>query len=168
MNLRYAPSSTYLVMDFVGGGELFARLSASRDHALSVKEARFYAAELVLALEHLHANDIVYRDLKPENILIQRDGHVCLTDFGFAKENITEADKGTDRRHPRALPQPAHVEGAGAGGVRQSRDKCGAIKTKHDLLAARPAHQTLLDAYGARGLLAARTASHSLFDLREC
>ena len=68
MNLRYAfqtPSKLYLVLDYIGGGELFNRLNASKDHALSVKEARFYAAEMVLALEHLHANNIVYRDLKP-------------------------------------------------------------------------------------------------------
>lgn len=98
VNLRYAfqtPSKLYLVLDFIGGGELFNRLNASKDHALSVREARFYAAEMVLALEHLHANDIVYRDLKPENVLLQKDGHVCLTDFGFAKENIREAGAGT-------------------------------------------------------------------------
>lgn len=46
---------------------------------------KFYAAEVILALEYLHANEIIYRDLKPENILLDERGHVKLTDFGFSK-----------------------------------------------------------------------------------
>lgn len=48
--------------------------------------ANFYAAEIVSALEYLHSLQIVYRDLKPENLLINRDGHLKITDFGFAKK----------------------------------------------------------------------------------
>lgn len=47
--------------------------------------AKFYAAEVALALNHLHTLDIVYSDLKPENILLARDGHIKIADFGFAK-----------------------------------------------------------------------------------
>lgn len=47
--------------------------------------ARFYAAEVILALEHLHNLDFVYRDLKPENLLLDSMGHIRITDFGFAK-----------------------------------------------------------------------------------
>lgn len=48
--------------------------------------ANFYTAEIVLALEYLHAQSVVYRDLKPENLLLDRDGHLKITDFGFAKK----------------------------------------------------------------------------------
>jgi len=51
--------------------------------------AKFYIAELVLAIEHIHQKNIVYRDLKPENILIYSDGHIKLADFGLSKDNIS-------------------------------------------------------------------------------
>ena len=46
----------------------------------------FYSAEIVSAFSYLHSLSIAYRDLKPENILLDRDGHVVITDFGFAKK----------------------------------------------------------------------------------
>jgi protein kinase A len=48
--------------------------------------AKFYAAEVTLAIEYLHQNQIIYRDLKPENLLLDRHGHLKITDFGFAKK----------------------------------------------------------------------------------
>lgn len=48
-------------------------------------EARFFIAEVVLAIEHLHSLGVIYRDLKPENILVADDGHIKLADFGLAK-----------------------------------------------------------------------------------
>lgn len=48
--------------------------------------ANFYSAEIVVALDYLHSKCIVYRDLKPENLLLDREGHLKITDFGFAKK----------------------------------------------------------------------------------
>lgn len=74
----------YMVMDFVEGGELFSLLRKSQRFPNPV--AKFYAAEVTLALEYLHHRDIIYRDLKPENLLLDRHGHLKITDFGFAKK----------------------------------------------------------------------------------
>ncbi|CAE6445962.1 unnamed protein product [Rhizoctonia solani] len=76
-------SNLFMVMDFVPGGELFTLLRKSRRFPSPV--AKFYTAEVVLAIDYLHGHDIIYRDLKPENILLGADGHIKLTDFGFAK-----------------------------------------------------------------------------------
>lgn len=100
----------YMVMDFVEGGELFSLLRKSQVSPLDDIEyhyqshtliqylysrhpkrfpnpvAKFYAAEVTLALDYLHQQGIIYRDLKPENLLLDRHGHLKITDFGFAKE----------------------------------------------------------------------------------
>ncbi|KAG0477423.1 hypothetical protein HPP92_013806 [Vanilla planifolia] len=87
VQLRYSFQTKYrlyLVLDFVNGGHLFFQLYR---HGLFREDlARIYAAEIVSAVSHLHANGIMHRDLKPENILLDADGHVMLTDFGLAKE----------------------------------------------------------------------------------
>ncbi|CAG8507996.1 10205_t:CDS:2 [Diversispora eburnea] len=81
-------SHLYLVTDFMNGGELFWHLQ--NEVRLSEDRAKFYAAEIVLALEHLHRNGIVYRDLKPENILLDANGHIALCDFGLCKESLAD------------------------------------------------------------------------------
>lgn len=86
VKLHYAfqtPDKLYFVLDFVNGGELFTHLR--KEKKFSEKRAKFYAAEIILALECLHENNIIYRDLKPENLLLDRDGHIKLTDFGLSK-----------------------------------------------------------------------------------
>lgn len=76
----------YFVTDYKSGGELFWHLQ--REGRFTEERARFYIAELVLALEHLHKYNIVYRDLKPENILLDATGHVALCDFGLSKPDL--------------------------------------------------------------------------------
>lgn len=81
----------YLVLSFVNGGELFHHLQ--NEGKFSEERSRFYAAELLCALDHLHSFNIVYRDLKPENILLDLSGHLTLCDFGLCKLNMTENDR---------------------------------------------------------------------------
>jgi len=82
----------FFVLDYCAGGELFCHLQ--RRGKFAEPRARFYTAELVLALAHIHALGVVYRDLKPENVLLDDRGHVRLTDFGLSKEGVTAHAKG--------------------------------------------------------------------------
>jgi serine/threonine protein kinase len=75
-----------MVTDFMIGGELFFHLR--RNIRFNEERTKLYAAELVLAIEHLHGNNIIYRDLKPENILLGADGHLKITDFGLSKQGL--------------------------------------------------------------------------------
>lgn len=81
------PADLYLVTDYMSGGELFWHLQ--KEGRFSEERAKFYISELIIALEHLHNNDIVYRDLKPENILLDANGHIALCDFGLSKANLS-------------------------------------------------------------------------------
>ncbi|OQR88525.1 kinase [Thraustotheca clavata] len=97
VHLHYAfqtKQKLYFVIDYCPGGELFFHLS--RMERFSESMACFYAAEITLALDHLHQLGVVYRDLKPENILFDSSGHVLLADFGLAKEGITDGAEGTN------------------------------------------------------------------------
>ncbi|CAO3613372.1 unnamed protein product [Cunninghamella echinulata] len=76
----------HMLLTYCVGGELFRHLN--HEGMFSESMARFYAAELILALDHLHSLGIIYRDLKPENCLLDDQGHVVLTDFGLSKVSM--------------------------------------------------------------------------------
>ncbi|KAH8589752.1 serine/threonine protein kinase, AGC family [Bisporella sp. PMI_857] len=78
----------YLIADYMSGGELFWHLQ--KEGRFNEMRAKFYIAELILALQHLHSHDIIYRDLKPEHILLDANGHIALCDFGLSKATLTE------------------------------------------------------------------------------
>ena len=80
------PDNLFMVLDLCPGGDLSYHLE--RREFFQEKDAKFFIAEVVLAIEYIHSLDVIYRDLKPENILIDKDGHVKLADFGLAKEGI--------------------------------------------------------------------------------
>ncbi|CAL1146894.1 unnamed protein product, partial [Cladocopium goreaui] len=73
----------FMLLEYINGGELFSYLR--REGRLPNEHVRFYTGEIVLAFGYLHSLHVVYRDLKPENVLLDCEGHVKLTDFGFAK-----------------------------------------------------------------------------------
>ena len=73
----------YLVMEFVAGGD-FMTLLIKKD-ILTENEAKFYMAEIILAIESIHNSDCIHRDIKPDNILIDKNGHIKLSDFGLCK-----------------------------------------------------------------------------------
>ncbi|KAL1919299.1 uncharacterized protein VTP21DRAFT_1992 [Calcarisporiella thermophila] len=77
----------YLCMEYCMGGEFFRVLQTMPGKCIPEADARFYAAEVVAALEYLHLNGFIYRDLKPENILLHHSGHIMLTDFDLSKQS---------------------------------------------------------------------------------
>lgn len=88
----------YIVTDFMSGGDLMYNIK--KHNKFSEEKARIYASEILLALNYLHENNIIYRDLKPENILIDNEGHIKLADFGLSRrlknEIINEVDKSKE------------------------------------------------------------------------
>ncbi|CAK4696897.1 hypothetical protein LEN26_006061 [Aphanomyces euteiches] len=105
--LDYALSSgrsLYLISKFMSGGDLFLHM---QNHGGSFPEAvvKFYATEIVLALDHLHSMHILHRDIKPENVLLDADGHIKLADMGLSKRLETRHGRtktmcGTDAYLP--------------------------------------------------------------------
>ena len=86
MKLDYAfqtKKSLYLITPFMPGGELNYHIY--KENYFDEKKAKFYSAEIILALNYLHEKNCIYRDLKPENIMIDENGHIKLTDFGLTK-----------------------------------------------------------------------------------
>ena len=73
-------------MEYINGGDLLFNMESQP--RFEEMRAKFYFAELVLALEYLHKHGIVYRDVKPENILIDSEGHIRLCDFGLARSGV--------------------------------------------------------------------------------
>ncbi|KAK4836320.1 hypothetical protein QYF36_021377 [Acer negundo] len=75
--------SLYMALESCEGGELFDQIT--RKGRLSEGEARFYAAEVVDALEYIHSMGLIHRDIKPENLLLTKEGHIKIADFGSVK-----------------------------------------------------------------------------------
>ncbi|KAG5392390.1 hypothetical protein IGI04_022353 [Brassica rapa subsp. trilocularis] len=73
-----------LVMEFCSGGNLYSLRQKQPNKCFTEEAARFFASEVLLALEYLHMLGIVYRDLKPENVLVRDDGHIMLSDFDLS------------------------------------------------------------------------------------
>ncbi|KAI9103306.1 kinase-like domain-containing protein [Phlyctochytrium arcticum] len=100
----------YFIMEYCCGGEFFRALQSLDSKCLLENEARFYAAEVICAVEYLHLMGFIYRDLKPENILLHHTGHIMLTDFDLSKPSSEPGDPGivknsgfSSSNHPTAI-----------------------------------------------------------------
>ena len=82
----------FFILEYCPGGELFHQLC--KEGRFPEPRAKFYAAQVILALEHIHSYRFIYRDLKPENVLLDRWGNVKLTDFGLSKSGVMSAFEG--------------------------------------------------------------------------
>ena len=101
----------YLGMEFFMGGDLFHHIAKSRRQkrkapGIGMERARFYTAELVSALAHLHSMSIAYRDLKPSNVMLDSNGHVRLVDFGLCKQQVLSRRKARTFVGTRAYVAP--------------------------------------------------------------
>lgn len=81
----------YMVTEFMQGGEMFFHLF--KEKRFTNEKAKFYLVEIILAIEFLHKNHMMYRDLKPENVLLDKNGHIKITDFGLSKILSRENEK---------------------------------------------------------------------------
>ena len=94
VNIKFAFQDNiklYIITEFMQGGEMFFHLH--KEKRFSNEKTRFYIIEIILAIEFLHKNKMLYRDLKPENIMVDSNGHIKLTDFGLSKMVKKQKDK---------------------------------------------------------------------------
>ena len=86
----------FMVMSLCKGGNLQEAIESVKGNRFKEEDAKKYAAEVLLALENMHDRYIIYRDLKPENVMLDDNGHIKITDFGLAKENVKKDDRNNE------------------------------------------------------------------------
>mmetsp|Transcript_27262 Transcript_27262/g.49323 ORF Transcript_27262/g.49323 Transcript_27262/m.49323 type:complete len:622 (+) Transcript_27262:3-1868(+) len=133
------PSCLVLVLHYCSGGSLSAVLH--RDGSVPEVVARLYLAEVLLALEHLHARQVIYRDLKPENVVLDEDCHAMLTDFGLSKEGVDN--------------------------LQGTKSFCGSVAYLAPEILCRAGHGTAVDLYGLGVLLYEMLAGQPPFYSRD-
>ena len=122
----------YMVLDYCPGGDLNFHIM---QNVFEEDDAKFYIAELILGIEHLHQLNIIYRDLKPENILISSDNHIKLADFGLAKEGINDSSMTKSFCGSPAYLTPEMIIRRGAG---KSSDMYGIGAVLYEMIRGTP------------------------------
>ena len=136
MNLFYAFQThkfLFLVLEYCPGGDLSDLIEANQ--TLCEPIARFYVAQIILALEYLHSLDILYRDMKPANVLLAEDGYIRLGDFGLAKENVNEVNPALTLAGSIAYIPPEIIHQKGAN---QASDIYALGATLYEMLVGKP------------------------------
>lgn len=105
----------YFIMEFLPGGDMMTMLI--RHEYLPEQWAKFYIAELVVAIDALHRTGIIHRDIKPDNVLFRIDGHICLSDFGLSKCLMQPTDRNLFVRSAEYVNQPNYIEHIRRGDV---------------------------------------------------
>ncbi|XP_062210599.1 serine/threonine-protein kinase WAG1-like [Phragmites australis] len=149
------------LMDYCSGGDLHAVLRRRPGGRLPVAASRFYAAEVLLALEYLHALGFVYRDLKPENVLLRGDGHVVLSDFDLAlpasvEPAVRSRHVRKQSRRGRSIPLPSCFSGNGGSDDEEEID----AKERFEFV-AEPTTASSKDCVGTHEYLAPELVSGS-------
>ena len=114
--------SLYFVLDLASGGELLGVLK--KFGTFDMECSRFYAAQILDAVEYMHSRNVIHRDLKPENVLLDSNMHVKITDFGTAKilEDRSPSGSGTTAGNPlEGLHSDRAVSFVGTAGIRVAR-----------------------------------------------
>ena len=125
-------NNLYMVIDYCPGGDLSFHIV---QNVFEESEAKFYIAELILGIEHLHKLNIIYRDLKPENILISSDNHIKLADFGLAKEGVNDSSMAKSFCGSPAYLSPEMIIRKGAG---KSADMYGIGAVLYEMIQGTP------------------------------
>ena len=125
-------NNLYMIIDYCPGGDLNFHII---QNIFEENEAKFYIAELILGIEHLHQLNIIYRDLKPENILINSDNHIKLADFGLAKEGVNDSTMSRSFCGSPAYLSPEMITRKGAG---KSADMYGIGAVLYEMIRGTP------------------------------
>ncbi|KAH7710155.1 hypothetical protein AAVH_22560 [Aphelenchoides avenae] len=132
-------SRLFFVIEFIPGGDLLFHMQKQKK--LPEDHARFYAAEIILALHFLHSRGIIYRDLKLDNVLLDAQGHVKLTDFGMCKENIGPTDTTSTFCGTPTYIAPEILRGEDYGKLLPSVDFWALGVLMFEMMAGRPPFQ---------------------------
>ena len=81
-----------MISDYCPGGDLSQYLEI--EGRFEESKAKLYVQEILLGIEALHRQNIIFRDLKPDNVIIDKNGHAMLTDFGLSRENVRRSEIG--------------------------------------------------------------------------
>ncbi|KRX00796.1 Protein kinase-like domain [Pseudocohnilembus persalinus] len=124
----------YMVIEYCEGGDLAQLLQ--HKYILSEQHTKFYIAQLILAIEHIHSHDIVHRDLKPENILLDKNGNIRLCDFGLSKPKVSKSQLTKTYCGSLAYISPEMLKKKGVG---QPADVYGIGTIMYEMLTGEPA-----------------------------